>query len=135
MRGRPGTTRWRDGSSGTRLVALRRRAAFGWADIFCTEDKSCVVFSGFVASGKAKDTERASGSEHVGERATGLRIDFSDSGRITFGARSGSHYDILLSLAIACWRLKGSGDGPRIFKILSEYVRAGETTESELSSD
>ena len=29
---------------------------------------------------------------------------------MTFGARSGSHDDILLSLAIACWRPKVAGD-------------------------
>jgi hypothetical protein len=42
---------------------------------------------------------------------------------MTFGARSGSHDDILLSLAIACWRLKVAGDEPGI---LSYYRNAGE---------
>jgi hypothetical protein len=46
-----------------------------------------------------------------------FRIDFSASGHMTFNARSGQHDDLLLSLAIACWRAKVAVGPP----ILSFY--------------
>ena len=57
---------------------------------------------------------------------------------MTFGARSGSHDDILLSLAIACWRLKVAGDGPEILSYyrntLERAGAAGSQTDQSVSA-
>jgi hypothetical protein len=49
-----------------------------------------------------------------------FRVQFTDSGSMTFNARSGAHDDLVLALAIAAWRAYGSsGPGAGIF----EYYR------------
>ena len=68
-----------------------------------------VVFSSAASSRTTKDTARVTGANTLVRELQDFRIDFSGSGRMTFGTRSGSHDDILLSLAIACWRFKVSG--------------------------
>jgi hypothetical protein len=42
-----------------------------------------------------------------------FRVDFTQSGHMTFNARSGQHDDLLLALAIAAWRAK-LGEGPPV---------------------
>jgi hypothetical protein len=64
-----------------------------------------------------------------------FRIDFSASGHMTFNARSGSHDDLLLSLAIACWRARVA-EGPAILSFYrSEVELAKQRTQSQSSAE
>jgi hypothetical protein len=45
-----------------------------------------------------------------------FRATVTDSGRWTFGARSGAHDDLVLALALACWR--GHNDGMAVWRRL-----------------
>ena len=49
-----------------------------------------------------------------------FRAEVTDNGYWKFVARSGKHYDLVLALAIACWRAYGS-DGQGLG--LLEYTR------------
>jgi hypothetical protein len=40
-----------------------------------------------------------------------FRVEYSALGHMTFNARSGKHDDLVLALAIACWRAHGGGGG------------------------
>jgi hypothetical protein len=38
-----------------------------------------------------------------------FRVDFTAAGSLTFSARSDRHDDLVLALAITCWRAHGGG--------------------------
>lgn len=52
-----------------------------------------------------------------------FRADVTASGFWRFGARSGKHDDLLLALALACWKAHAGGDG---FAIMEYYRRESE---------
>ncbi|HYM71628.1 MAG TPA: hypothetical protein VET89_01515, partial [Stellaceae bacterium] len=49
------------------------------------------------------------------------KVEFSPTGHLTFNARTGRHDDLVLALAIACWRARGGGMASRG---LYEFYRA-----------
>jgi hypothetical protein len=46
-----------------------------------------------------------------------FRVEFTAAGSITFNARVGRHDDLVLALAIACWRAYGVGSNDGIYRL------------------
>jgi hypothetical protein len=62
-----------------------------------------------------------------------FRVEFTASGSMTFGARSGRHDDLVLALTIAIWRAMRPSTGPEAW--LEYYRRLTEKTIVERTSD
>ncbi len=58
-----------------------------------------------------------------------FRVDFTAAGSLTFNARSGKHDDLVLALAIACWRAYGGGGpGMNVFELYRHEFGGAERT-------
>jgi hypothetical protein len=55
-----------------------------------------------------------------------FRVDFTTAGHMTFNARSGTHDDLLLALAIAAWRARAAG-GPALVRFYQAQVHGART--------
>jgi hypothetical protein len=55
------------------------------------------------------------------------RVEFTAAGHLTFNARVGRHDDLVLALAISCWRAHGSGAGSGIYGFYRDayYAQGG----------
>jgi hypothetical protein len=53
-----------------------------------------------------------------------FRVQYSAAGALTFGARVEKRDDLVLALAIACWRAHGSGPGHGIFRLYEQQAAA-----------
>jgi hypothetical protein len=53
-----------------------------------------------------------------------FRVEFTAAGALTFNARSGKHDDLVLALAIACWRAFGSGPSLGIYRLYEQQHAA-----------
>jgi hypothetical protein len=53
-----------------------------------------------------------------------FRVQYSAAGALTFGARVGKHDDLVLALAIACWRAHGAGPGHAMFELVRAQAAA-----------
>jgi hypothetical protein len=53
-----------------------------------------------------------------------FRVEFTGSGAITFNARVGRHDDLVLALAIACWRVYGVGSNAGIYRLYEQRAAA-----------
>jgi hypothetical protein len=53
-----------------------------------------------------------------------FRVAYSAAGALTFGARVGKHDDLVLALAIACWRAHGAGPGHALFELVRAQAAA-----------
>jgi hypothetical protein len=53
-----------------------------------------------------------------------FRVEYTPSGSITFNARVGRHDDLVLALAIACWRAYGSGPSDGFYQLVRAQAAA-----------
>jgi hypothetical protein len=53
-----------------------------------------------------------------------FRVQYSAAGSLTFGARVEKHDDLVLALAIACWRAHGAGPGRAMWELYREQAPA-----------
>jgi hypothetical protein len=53
-----------------------------------------------------------------------FRVQYTAGGTLTFGARAGKHDDLVLALAIACWRAYGVGTNDGIYRLYQQQAAA-----------
>jgi hypothetical protein len=53
-----------------------------------------------------------------------FRVQYTAAGSLTFNARAGKHDDLVLAVAIACWRAHGSGPGHAMFDLVRAQAAA-----------
>jgi hypothetical protein len=64
-----------------------------------------------------------------------FRVEFTASGTLTFNARSGKHDDLVLALAIACWRAYDGGAGMGIYRYYERLARGEEQPRTVVGVD